>query len=274
MFAGPIQSLRRRIFDRLVLRPSRGAIDFGAQERVMLKWGPGGEPLESFVHYVGKRKSQLDLLVLKFPGTAGRAERSTPFPTTAFPNANAEVWTWNPPGYGKSTGRASLARIHMASLDFLRCVLGSKRITDTTRVWIVGNSLGCVTALNVAANVPTMNRLGMILRNPPPLSDVVKNVAARYPLGHWVHPIADSLVDEMNAPIMAARVQLPAVFLQSEMDELVLPSMQQDVLDAYAGPTRFVELEGLTHGGVATDFHEPLITDALGWLWDQTSSDE
>lgn len=238
----------------------------------MLKWGSRGEPLESFVHYVGDRKSPLDLLVIKFPGTAGRAERSSTFPADTFGGANAEVWTWNPPGYGKSGGRASLARIQTASLDFLRCVLGSKRIADTTRVWIVGNSLGCVTALNVAANIPVMPRLGMILRNPPPLSDVVKDVAAKYPLGHWVDPIADSLVDEMNAPITAAKVKLPAVFLQSELDELVLPRMQQDVLDAYAGPTRFVLLEGLGHGSVATDFHEPLIEDALRWLWDQTKS--
>ena len=272
MLAGPIQSFRRRIFDRLVLRPSRGAIDFGSQERVMLKWGPNGEPLESFVHYVGDRKSPLDLLVIKFPGTAGRAERSTTFPTDSFDDANAEIWTWNPPGYGKSGGRASLARIQAASLDFLRQVLGSERIADTTRVWVVGNSLGCVTALNVAADVPRMPRLGMILRNPPPLSDVVKHVAAKYPLGHWVHPIADSLIDEMNAPIIAARVQLPAVFMQSELDELVLPKMQQAVLDAHAGPKRFVLLEGLGHGSVATDFHEPLIKDALQWLWDRTQS--
>ena len=270
MFSANLQALRRRIFDRFVLRPSRDPIDFGSQQRVMLPWGQRSEQLECFVHRVGDQKEPLDLLIIKFPGTAGRAERSTTFPAGLFADANAEIWTWNPPGYGRSTGRASMARIENASLEFWRHVIGSPRIADTTRVWIVGNSLGCVTALHVAADLTMSHRLAMVLRNPPPLSDVVKHVASRYPMSGWVGPVADSLPEQMNAAIVAGRVQLPAVFLQSERDELVLPEMQQKVIDAYAGPMQLVVLEGLKHGGMFTEAHEPKVRAAIEWLWQQS----
>ena len=48
----PLQSLRRRILDRLVLRPSRGPIDPGPQQRIMLRRESGGEQLEEVPHLV------------------------------------------------------------------------------------------------------------------------------------------------------------------------------------------------------------------------------
>ena len=274
MISASIQAFRRRIFDRLVLRPSRGPIDFGTQQRVALSWGDRNEKLECFVQICGDKRAPLDLFVVKFPGTAGRAERSSLFPTNFFPQSNAEVWTWNPPGYGGSAGRASLARIERAALEFWTHAIGSQRITDKTRVWIVGNSLGCATALHLGAHIEPMDRVGMVLRNPPPLDVVVKHVSQQYPLSGWVKPVADSLSEKMNATIAAQNVTLPAVFMQSELDELVLPEMQQAVIDAYVGKKQFVSLEGLTHGGIATEFHEPIIQKALQWLWQETSNDE
>lgn len=265
-----IQRLRQRVLDSLVLRPSRDAVDFGTQQRVMLNWGPRDEPLECFSQHTGDPENVLDLLVVKFPGTAGRAERSTSFPAGFFDDANAQIWTWNPPGYGRSGGRASLARISEAAAVFWSHTVNCSNIDASTRIWIVGNSLGCATALRVAMHT-NRQRLGMILRNPPPLSAVVKHVAKRYPLGSMIHPVADSLADDMNAIVTAGKVDLPGVFLQSQQDELVPPAMQQSVIDAYAGPLELVVLEGLSHGGVATEYHEPFIRDALQWLWDQTS---
>ncbi|QDT08331.1 alpha/beta hydrolase [Stieleria marina] len=270
MISGAITSVRRRILDRLVLRPSRHEIDPGVQQRVMLKWGPSDETLECFVQSRGKPKEPLDLLVIKFPGTAGRAERSSHFPSNYLSIDNSEVWTWNPPGYGGSSGRASLHRMEVAALDFWRQMLGSSRVGPSTRVWACGNSLGCIAALRVASEVDSQNRLGMLLRNPPPLIDVVKEIARRYPLGQMIHPVADSLTDSMNAPIIAASVTWPCVFLQSELDELVLPAMQDRVIDAYAGHKRVVHLQGLSHGAVATELHEPLIRKSVQWLWEQT----
>ena len=280
-----IQALRRRIFDRLVLRPSRQPIDCGNQERVMLEWGVKNESLECFVQRLGELDAPLDLLIVKFPGTAGRGERSTAYPAAHFQQANSEIWTWNPPGYGGSAGRASMSRIAEASLAFWHAAIQRDRITDDTRIWIAGNSLGCATALHVAAVAEVAGasevaevaaarpRFGMLLRNPPPLSAVVKHVANRYPLGRMMYPVADSLIAEMNAITPAARVRLPAIFFQSERDELVLPEFQKQVIDAYAGPKQVVLLTGLKHGGLATEEHEAEIKDALGWLWEQTGAD-
>ncbi len=270
MISGTITSLRHRILDRLVLRPSRHDVDPGDQERQMLTWGSAGEPLECFVQRRGEIAQPLDWLVVKFPGTAGRAERSSDFPTQYFDHINSEIWTWNPPGYGRSGGRASLKRIEKAALAFWRQMLGSSRFNANTRIWVCGNSLGCVPALRVACGVDPQGRMGMVLRNPPPLTHVVKAVASKYPFGRMIHPVADSLHDSMNAILTARRVSWPAVFLQSELDELVLPRMQNEVVDAYQGPHQQVIMEGLTHGAIATDLHEPLIRQSLNWLWEHT----
>ncbi|MGB7345905.1 MAG: alpha/beta hydrolase [Pirellulaceae bacterium] len=270
MISRKITSLRHRILDRLVLRPSRHEIDHGVQERVMLSWGTANEPLECFAQRHGDVSQPMDLLVVKFPGTAGRAERSSSFPTAYFPNSVSEVWTWNPPGYGRSAGRASLKRMELAALDFWRQMLGSSRLNSETRIWICGNSLGCVPSLRVACDVDPQGRMGMVLRNPPPLAHVIKEVATKYPLGRMINPVADSLHDTMNAIVIAENVTWPAVFLQSELDELVLPEMQNEVIEAYQGPKSVVVMKGLAHGSVATEIHEPLIRQSLDWLWEKS----
>ena len=282
MFSASLQAFRRHVFDRLVLRPSRHAIDAGSKSRFTLQWGQNDEELEYFVERTGEGEiaacnAPIDLLVLKFPGTAGRAERSTPFPSDYFSRSHAEVWTWNPPGYGRSSGQARWHRIEQAALAFWQLGIQSEHVSTRTRIWIVGNSLGCVTALHVAASSYadiSDRRVGLLLRNPPPLADVVKHVASAYPLGRFIHPVAESLDDTMNAPLTAANVKFPAVLMQSQNDELVLPSLQQKVIDAYAGEKRFVLLEGLTHAGVATEYHESVIRDALAWLWSKTNADD
>jgi alpha-beta hydrolase superfamily lysophospholipase len=114
---------------------------------------------------------------------------------------------------------------------------------------------------------PDPGRCGMILRNPPPLLPVVKRIAARYPLGRWLDPVVDTLCDSMNAALTASQVQLPAVFLQSELDTLVPVAHQDQVIRSYAGPRQVVVLEGLPHDGIATDAHVPLIRQSIDWLW-------
>lgn len=110
----------------------------------------------------------------------------------------------------------------------------------------------------------------MIMRNPPPLVPVVRRAAEQYPLGGLMNPVVESLCDSMNAMQTARRVILPAVFLQSELDTLVPLAYQNQVVDAYAGQHKIVLMEGLDHGGVATELHESLIQYSIRWLWEQT----
>ena len=225
--------------------------------------------LETFVHRSKTTAEQTDLVVLKFPGTAGRAERSSRFPADlgsveSYPFESADVWTWNPPGYGRSSGRASLASVALASLEFWRQVT-EMYSNPATRIWLCGNSLGCVAALHVAASIrPCPEKTSMILRNPPPLIPVVKGVARQYPLGRLIDAVAESLDDRMNATITASQVDLPAVFLQSERDSLVTPRMQTEVVNAYAGKHQVVELEGLEHDGIPNDRQGDRYSSRLG----------
>ena len=268
MIGRKLLPVRRYLLDRMVLRPSRHPIDHPHLRRELMDFG--GDQLECFVQRNYETSLPPELIVLKFPGTAGRAERSTGFPMSMLETQRVEVWTWNPPGYGRSQGRASLQRIADAAIAFWEQVTQRAGGPDVSS-WLCGNSLGCVSALHVAATVqPEMTSTGLLLRNPPPLLPVVKRVAANYPLGKLMAPVAESLCDSMNAMITASRVKLPAVFLQSELDSLVPPDFQNQLIANYAGQHRLVILEGLEHGCVATDDHLPRIAESIRWLREQT----
>ncbi len=109
--------VRQYLLDRMVLRPSRHPIEHPTQQREMLDFG--GRKLECFVQRNFEPDQSPELLVLKFPGTAGRAERSTGFPMSLMQEHRVEIWTWNPPGYGRSEGRASLAGNRRGCARFL-----------------------------------------------------------------------------------------------------------------------------------------------------------
>ncbi len=268
LLARPMQTIRRYMLDRIVLRPSRGFIDHGDQRREVMS--VRGQSLDCFVARNFGDDEAAELVVLKFPGTAGRAERSSSFPMPMLEDVRVEVWTWNPPGYGGSGGRASLKGMALAAADFSRTVIRREDVRPST-IWLCGNSLGCNTALHVADRMSEFDGpIGLLLRNPPPIAPVVKRIAGRYPMGRFIGPIAESVCDEMNATSTAPRIPYPAVFLQSQLDDLVPPSMQNDLIERYGGTRRVVELLGLDHDGVATDGQMRLIESEVRWLWQQT----
>ena len=117
------------------------------------------------------------IFAIKFPGTGGRAERSGPHPCEIFSHDNFEVWTVNPPGYGGSDGRPSLKNMVetcQASWNAFFQAAG-----DQLKI-AVGNSLGCMSALYVAANYPID---GLFIRNPVPLTEYI---VGRYGWELWV----------------------------------------------------------------------------------------
>jgi len=266
-----IRAIRRHLLDRFVLRPSRHALDHAPKERVLIR--TEGEIDECFL----ERPSRLglpsehsdspDLLVIKFPGTSGRAERSSSWPAGCLGAVDTLVCTWNAPGYGGSSGRATLARIpdrasRMAKTWLNRYAVGGRP------VWLVGNSLGCATAVYLASR-NDIRVDGLILRNPPPLIETFKHVASRYPFGHLTDAIAESLPAEMNLASTAPRVRVPTVMLQSEHDQLVPPSLQRGVFEALGGAKRLVVLKGIGHDAAPTEEHAGDIAAAVRWLWRQ-----
>ena len=195
-----LPAIRRKLIDRMVLRPSQHSIDHGVQQRRMLNCL--GRQLECFVQeHDGDTKR---ILVIKFPGTSGRAEQSTGLPLALMNGVGGTTWTWNPPGYGGSHGAASLPTIADAAIEFTRQVIEAES-DDQTTIWLACNSLGCATAMNVAAAIELdPDRTGIVLRNPPPLTDVIKNIAHRYPLGKLMNRLAESVHAPMNVISTAA----------------------------------------------------------------------
>ena len=268
MLQRTLRSFRRHLLNRMVLRPSQHPIQASHQNRVILECE--SYEIECFVQQSHQDPDPPDLLILKFPGTAGRAERSTSFPSSILNVPRTTIWTWNPPGYGGSGGRASLSTMAPAAFAFW------KKITDEhmgpeTSVWLCGNSLGCATALHIAATAkPDPDRTGLILRNPPPLRRVVQHAAQAYPHFGLINRVIADLCDSMDAMLTASSVNLNAVILQSELDTLVPIEFQNEFLDLYAGQYRTVLMEGLDHDGLTTDQHEIRINDSIQWLWEHT----
>ncbi|MFG0254243.1 MAG: alpha/beta fold hydrolase [Rhodopirellula sp. JB053] len=219
-------------------------------------------------------------LLLKFPGTAGRAERSSPFPANLIdgqdqvrePGQHHETWTWNPPGYGRSSGRPRLRTMASAAKCFASQVLAARAGSQTT-VWICGNSLGCLAALFLASRLQDWatehvdaNRFALWLRNPPQLDEVVLKVADRYAARRLMRVATKRIPDSLDAEACARQTSLPAVFLMSEHDELVLPPIQRRIHNAYACEHLVVTLHGLGHGGVLEEEHRESVEQAVEWL--------
>ncbi|TWU19883.1 alpha/beta hydrolase [Allorhodopirellula heiligendammensis] len=335
----PLSSLRNRFLDRCVLRPSMHIIDPGEQTRCNLPLHlPGSKQttnLETFVatnltgdaalsSKIPKDATELTdwssvphpaTLLIKFPGTAGRAERSSPFPANLIaarltndlpgqpdpssgrsekddttsgcsprsansvePGQHYEVWTWNPPGYGRSGGRASLAKLVPAAEEFASQVVGA-RGGSRTQIWLCGNSLGCLPALSLAARLPQwqppnldVDNCLLWLRNPPDLANTILGVADRYASRSWMQRLVAHLPETLNARANAAKCNLPAVFLMSEHDELVPPHLQRGIHEAYRGAHRVVMLAELGHSGAIEEQHRGEVQAAVDWLLATTAS--
>lgn len=295
------RSIADRVLNRCVLKPSRHEIDADGLYRVEIPH-PGSQiRTEAYVFSTspssltsrltnwkeGDPSEPCKHLVIKFPGTGGRAERSSEAPLnllypnlsnqTDSPGKHVEAWTWNPPGYGRSSRPADLRTQGEFAIDFAKFVIDRSAGPETV-VWLAGNSLGCLMALRLAASLDEWlpqsvgsTHLGCWIRNPPDLAPVILRIAKRY-YGEWLmRPIVAHLPESLGAVANAAKCRIPVVFLASEKDSLVVPELQARVHQAYAGDTRIVLLEGLEHGGLIEEQHVPLVQEAVNWLAERTS---
>ncbi|MEM1227610.1 MAG: alpha/beta hydrolase [Planctomycetota bacterium] len=294
---------RDRFLDRCILRPSRHHLPLVDQRRVVFDRSSSSNanddlanvPLpsvqECFVHGDPSDRQwreatnheisleqietirKPEVLLLKFPGTAGRGERSTPFPGNQIRKRfrqHVETWTWNPPGHGGTSGRATLRSLVPAARAWCADVT-RRRAGPQTMVVYVGNSLGCLPALAIAADSPSPQCQRAWLRNVPDLTEIVPNVASKYGLRRPMRAMVRSLPDELVATHTARRCHVPTVYLTSQLDQLATPPTQANVQQSHAGPHHVARLHGLAHDGLADETHEPVIEAALDWMMEPSN---
>ena len=229
--------------DRIILHPTTEPLSTIGAVRRLLPFA-GGQ-LEV---WVARSRSlapgqRPDAYFLRFYGNADRAD----------PNAGTEAWEWqtpaveiwgvNYPGFGGSTGPATLARMGPAALaafDALKAAAGgrpNRRLRHERR------------------HDRRPARRGATARRGAGHPAKTHRPCARSPCGKfgwwnlWLiaGPLSLRIPSALDSVANARQVHTPGIFLLSERDGTVLPRYQRLVVEAYAGPKRIFTLAGADH---------------------------
>lgn len=241
--------MRRWLLDRLILEPSRERLEAPeAMVRHELRWGQRVAEIWELKQSAAPnatgssaKDSRVPLVVLKFPGTAGRAETMGAMPLSLFPELEGVVLGVNPPGYGATSRRASLRDSEGLNRAVAEWV---ERHYRGSKILVMGNSLGCVRSLAFACEYRCDC---LVLRNPPPLPELLESIAKRRGsamLGRW---LARGLGSNWNAVALAKEISQPVLFVQSERDALVLPELQDLIFESLTGPKQKFVLRDCDH---------------------------
>ena len=249
-----------QIADRLILQPTRNPVSTMGKQRRVIHYDNGH--IEAWTQRVGtKSRGNEDVFVLKFAGTDERAERTNYQPLSSWPDLCGEVWSVNPPGYGGSSGRASLrtfAAAGRAAYDEITRVAAGRPLI------LMGTSLGTITALYLAARFPID---GMVLRNPPPLRQLIVGRHGWWNLWVGAMLVSTQVPDYLCSIRNASRCHgIPAVFIGSARDRLVPPQYQARIVKAYAGPKRIMRLRKGNHSSPMNTMEQIRFRRELQWL--------
>ena len=264
MTRGPHWAILRWLADRFVLMPSRHPVEISDEKTQRLIEGPLGR-LDVWEHVIPSTdvsSRSAPLLVLKFPGTGGRAERSSIHPMDAWPDRHGRVWTVNPPGYGGSEGRASLQHI----VPTARTVAEAAIAAHPDHRWILcGNSLGNLSVCYLAAHFPD-RVAAALLRNPPPLREVIKGRFPWWRTMFLAHGVAAAVPADLSTHENANHSRAPALFVTSEHDRLVRPAAQAMILKNWQGPKDQFIIAGADHPDPIPESQMPEYQRKLDWL--------
>jgi len=248
--------------DRIILGPSRHEIDVPHKRRRLISHADGQLELWSHRASTGRQEGDPDLYVLRFPGTASRAEDSTCLVESCFAELCVEIWSVNPPGYGGSSGRPSLRHIPgMANraLDELKAHVSDRPLL------IEGGSLGCVSALYLAANCAID---GLLLQNPPALRETIRAQSGWWHFDWATMALARQIPKALDSIKNATEAWSPAVFVIAEQDQIVPLRIQREIIDAYAGPTQVLSRPAANHDTPLDDSDFRQLRSLAAWLRD------
>lgn len=246
-----------RLTDRLALHPTTHAIDPGSLQREMI---PAGE--DHIEAWTTETNPDLDpkVVVIKFIGNGGRAERSTAQPASLWSNTHAKVWSINPFGYGGSSGIATLQRFPEmvdAVYNHIR-----NRFPDL-KIVVFGNSIGSISALRMAAKYPVD---GLCIRNPVPIHQLLsRRPKYALPTLGLSNVLAWQVPQELNAVKNARAINAPALFVSLTDDRTIPPRFQAEIIDVYAGEKNVFSVPGDHDAYIPEPMHDQYRA-AVNWL--------
>ena len=252
--------------DHLILFPTRTPISAGGATRKTIPFENGQLEVWIVQSQLARSKGDADVYVLRFYGNADRAERWPAAEAETWSDRAVEIWGVNYPGFGGSTGPARLASIGPAALaafDELKRHAGDQPIVP------FGTSIGATAALHLAASRPVA---GLILQNPPPLREMILRRFGWWNLWLLAGPVALQIPKDLDSIASSKAIQIPAIFLLAEKDEVVPPHYQRLVVDAYAGEKRVITLHGAYHNDPIEVTALADLNNALGWLLAKNSA--
>jgi len=252
--------------DHLILFPTKAPIDAGEAARKMVPFQNGELEVWTAKSYRAKQQAGADIYVLRFYGNADRADRWVAAEAEEWNGRAVEIWGMNYPGFGRSTGPARLSRIGPAAVTAFDELKGH---ADGRPIVLYGASLGSAAALHVARRRPVA---GLILHNPLPLRQMILRRFGWWNLWLFAGPIALQIPRDLDSISNATAIQIPAIFLLAEKDEIVPPRYHRLVVDAYAGEKRVISLPGAYHNDPVEGAALAELNHALDWLLPKTKN--
>jgi fermentation-respiration switch protein FrsA (DUF1100 family) len=254
-------SLLSRVLGRFLLYPSRHRIDpAGAIQRDIV--------IDNAVLSIWVARSrgcagrEPAIFVLELSGNGSRAERFTARAAQRWGHHPVEVWGLNYPGFGSSTGPATLVALTKSALIAFDAI---EKVAAHRPVLLGCHSIGCAVGLHVAAH---RTAAGLILLNPPPLRQLLTNYFGWFTGGFSAIVLANHIPATLDSLANARKCRVPAIFYSSEKDRTVPPRFQRRVFAAYRGPRRWVSLANAGHS-TFPDPAEPVVLDSIAWLLGQ-----
>ncbi len=209
--------------DRLMLWPQSGPVSAHGATRFTVPWSGGDLEL-----WKARTNREPEAYVLRFHGNGDLVEHWVTSEAQDLPFAG-EMWAMNYPGFGGSTGPASLKAIGESALvayDALAKVAGDKPI------FVFGTSMGTTAALRVAS---ARKVAGVFLHNPPALRSIIVGDHGWWNLWLLAVPLSWRVPASLDSVANGAQCIAPAVFAMSGKDTVVRYRYQREVFDAYKG---------------------------------------
>ena len=159
--------------------------------------------------------------------------------------ADANFVLMNYRGYGSSEGTPSERALFADALFVYDTLIDTT--THNGKVVAIGRSLGS----GVGAYLVSQRKIDAVVLVTP--YDSISNVARRhYP---WL-PISLLIRHPFDSLALAPGLDIHALFLVAERDQIIPPAHAQTLADKWGGSTRWVLIKGATHNsiGAATDY--------------------